>query len=401
MTQKYRYKLARYLRKIANRIASKGKNSGITFPDIGAEHLPKNAPRALIFFAAAGIQRLVEGKGLDDQIFKHHTIHGDAVAMVQELNRLGYIVDYCDLRKVIGKNVGWQKYKIVIDNWDNLRYASPVTDQVKIAFMNGMHWLFHNTAELERIRWFRERTGILIPANRQIPPILSDEYADYLTYYGNKLQGNSFSNKPSKYLINLCALYGPMPLYQKKNIAEARNKFMWIGGGGMIHKGLDVVIEAFVKLPEAELFIAGNLREEPHFWQWAEPILAKYANIHLLGWVDTTSAEFNATANQCIGAVFASAAEGGPASVARVLFNGQIPIVTPSSAVRAECLGYNIDGKTDKEMIESIISTVRQTMNLPELELKEKSDAIREYALKYHTREAFAQSFSNLIKHIT
>ena len=176
---------------------------------------------------------------------------------------------------------------------------------------------------------------------------------------------------------------------------------MWLGGGGLVHKGLDIVIETFRKLPEAELYIGGNLKEEPRFWEWVKPILAKHQNIHWLGWVDTTSPKFDAIADQCIAIVFPSCAEGGPASVARVFFNGQIPIVTPRSAVRGEFLGYNIQGNTSEEMIKSTISLTRTIMNLPDMELTAKSDAINEFARKYHTREAHRQSFSELITLVT
>jgi glycosyltransferase involved in cell wall biosynthesis len=396
-----RYTAARHLKKIANKIAPRMEaDTGISYPNIGAESLPKDAPRAIVFFAVAGIQRLVEGRGLDNPIFRHHTIHGDAVAIVKILNAQGYIVDYCDLFKVSGKNMDWNRYALIIDNWDNLRYVPAKSDQTKIAFMNGWSWLNQNIGELERIRWFKERTGIIVPSNRQIAPNFSDEHADYLTYYGPERQTEVFSPISQKFQINLCALCGPAPVYQKKDTEKARNKFMWIGGGGLIHKGLDLILEAFAKMPETELFIAGNIAEEPRFQKWAESILARNPHIHYLGWMDTTSPEFDTIANQCIGITYASCSEGGPATVARVLFNGQIPIVTPASFVRAEHLGYTISGQTDTEMIESIMTQVRKVLHLPKTELEEKSFAVSEFARKFHTREAFEQSFSDLIRNV-
>lgn len=398
--KKLRYQLARLVRKIANRIGPKQAVQGITYANIGAERLPMNAPRALVFFAIAGIQRLVEGKGLDDPVFKRHTIHGDAYAMVTELNRAGYIVDYCDLFKVSGKDIDWRPYSLVIDNWDNLRYAPQRPDLIKIAFINGMHWLFHNRAELERIQWFKDRTGIVVPANRQLPSVLSDQHADYLTYYGTQFQKNSFSEKPEKILLNVCSLQGDIPTFEKKNFEKARNKFILVGAGGMIHKGIDLVIEAFAEMPEAEIYIAGTLDSEREFWTWVKPTIEAHPNIKPLGWVDVTSQEFNDIANSCIGVVFASCSEGGPASVGRVLFNGLIPIVTRASNVRAETLGYLLEGSTAQELIESIKQRVREVMSLPEQELTQKSEAVRAFALEHHTREAFTQSFKQLIEHV-
>lgn len=393
-----RFRTAAVIRKIAGRISPKVRAEGITFEGIGSDVLPSDAPRALIFFAAAGIQRLVEGRGDDDPLFKRHTIHGDSVSMVKELNRKGYVVDYCDIWKKNGSEVDWSRYSVVIDNWDNLKYAPPKAGIVKVAFVNGNHWLFHNSVELERVRWFRERTGIVIPANRQLPSVLSDEYADFLTYYGTDFQLKHFSPKPEKFKMNLCALCGPAPEYRRKDVGASRKKFMFLGSGGAAMKGFDLVIEAFARMPDAELFIGGNLREEPRFWKWAEPILAKHTNIHELGWVDTTSPDFDAVSDGCVATVCLSASEGGPASVARLLFNGQIPIVTEASNVRSEHLGYRIKGASAEELITSTIEGVRRVMQLQESELRERSDACREFAVKYHTREAFRRSLSDLIE---
>ncbi len=340
---------------------------------------------------------MLDGRGMSDPLFARHTIYEDGVAMVQEFNRHGYVVDFCDAQKVTGKDVDWSRYAIVVDGINNLKDAPLVAGQKKIHFTTYIHWLTWNQAELKRIQWFKERTGILVPMNRQNPSIVSDEYADYLTYYGTQLQPDSYSPKPIKHLINLCGLCGPAPEYQKKDMAKARNKFMWLGGGGMLHKGLDIAVDAFRQMPEAELYIGGNLRDEPRFWEWVQPILAKHPNIHSLGWVDNTSPAFNAIADQCIGAVYPSGAEGGPGSVARMLFNGLIPIVTPAALVRAETLGYVIRDTTAADMIASTIEHVRTVMHLPEAELIERSDAVREFARTYHTREAFNESFGRLI----
>ena len=171
-----------------------------------------------------------------------------------------------------------------------------------------------------------------------------------------------------------------------------------ISGGGALHKGIDLVIETFCKIPEAELFIVANLKEEPKFYEWAKPILAKHKNIHELGRYDLTSKDFDSLADQCIGTVYLSAAEGGPGSIARVLHNGLIPIVTPTSFVRAEHLGYQVQGNSAKEIVGNTINRIRQVMNLSEKELLDKSDAVREFAQKYHTRAAFSKSFSDFIE---
>lgn len=391
-----RYSIARYLRKAAARITPTKDVSGITYPNLGIDRLPKNAPRALIIYAVSGIDRYVRGGWPTDPIFNKHTIYWESVEMVRLLNEAGYIVDFCDVWKPF--RVDWDRYALVIDNLNNLKDIPGTAKLKKIYWATNNHWLTWNAGELQRIQWFKDRAGIVVPMNRQMPNIASDEHANYLTYFGTKLQTDSFSPKSEKILINISSCF--VPPYQKKNLTEARNKFLLITGGGALHKGVDLVIEAFRNIPDAELFIISNLPAEPQFYQWAAPILAQHPNIHEMGWYDLASKEFDALADQCIGVLYLPSSCGGPGSVARVLHNGLIPIVTPTGFVRAEHLGYQVHGTTDHAIIDGAVECVREIMSLPDQMLQEKSDAVREFAKENHTREAFSRSFSTFIERL-
>jgi hypothetical protein len=389
-TEQLRFRTANILRKISKRILPE-QTKGITFPNIGAGKLPENSPRALVIFSTPGVQRYVEGRFDEkDPFFNKHTIYWETVEIVRQLNNHGYLVDYADNRAIFSGD--WNRYAIIIDGSDNLRYAPETSGQTRIHYATYIHWLVWNRAELERIAWFKERTGILVPMNRQLPNILSDEYADYLTYYGTETQANSFSPKPIKRQLNISAVF--VPQYRKKDIAKTRNNFLWLGGGGLVHKGLDIVMEAFVQTPDMHLYIAGNLREEPKFWRWASQLLSKHPNIHNLGWMNVGSQEFDTIAQNCIGTVYASAAEGGPGSIAQVLHWGLIPIVTKSALVRAETFGHIINGKTDRELIESTAKLVRTVASTSESELRSISDTVAQFARDTHTRPAYTKSLS-------
>jgi glycosyltransferase involved in cell wall biosynthesis len=399
LIKRLRYRLAQILRKVAGRVYPKGSalRSGI-FSDIGLSKLGPSAPRALIIYNTAGVERYVYGQ-FDEhgQFSNKHTMYWESVEMVKILNARGYVVDYADYR--IPYTGPWEKYSLVIDQMDNLKNAPTRPGLAKIQYATYIHWLVWNRAELERIAWFKKRTGITIPMNRQIPPIVSDEYADYITYFGTPYQADSFDKKPKRHQLNISAVYEPP--HKPKNISESRHNFIWLGGGGLVHKGLDIAMEAFAKVPEAHLYIAGDLKSESRFWKWAEPFLAKHQNIHMLGWMDVGGQAFDDIARRSIGIVYPSGAEGGPGSVAQALHWGLIPIVTKSALVRAETLGYIIQGSTDNEFIDSAAALVRTVMNTPEEKLREQSDAVVAFAQKYHTRKAYSESFSRLIDTIS
>lgn len=364
--------------------------------DIGKRFLPGNAQRALVIFSIEALPYFLKGKLDQFPNMTHHSRYWESAEIARLLTAWGYRVDYFHSKG--HPNIEWNKYDLVIDCLNNLKDAPAVRGQIKVYYSCGIHWITWNLAELNRTRMFHERTGIVVPTNRQLAPSASDEHADFMTYYGTDLQIQSFHPKPEKVQLNISSVFVPVP--KKKNIAKARNKFLWLGGGGMLHKGMDLILEAFAKMPQAHLCIAGDLEGELEFWGWAKTVLASHENIHYLGFMDVTSRPFEEIANECIGVIYASGAEGGPGSVAQALHFGLIPIVTPSSLVRAEVLGYLINGSTDTEIIQSAIERVKLVINLPEHELRQKSDAARAFALRYHTRPAYTESFEILLEKI-
>lgn len=394
-----RYRAARNLRRVAQRIYPKGTagNTSI-FSDIGLKELGPKARRALIIYTPAGIERYVRGQfDENDPFFNRHSIYWDSVEMVRQLNRHGYVVDYADSRAPFMGD--WNRYAIVIDQWTNLPNAPVVSGQTKVHYATFIHWLNWNSADLERMRWFKERTGLSTTMNRLLPTILSDEYADFVTYFGTDYQANSFDPKPVKFQLNISAAY--VPEYKPKNIAEVRKNFLWFGGGGFIHKGLDIAMEAFAKVPEAHLHIVGNLRGEPEFWKWAEPFLAKHPNLHTIeGWMDVASPEFGALAEKCIGVVYTPAACGGPGAVAQAIHWGLLPVVTKSGLVRAEIFGQIVKDPTEHNIINSTAEAVRNILSLSENDLRSQSKAVIDFAKENHTREASSRSFSALLDQI-
>lgn len=395
--QRIRYASARTLRRAANIIYPKpwGEPTNAVY-GLGKEYLPKDAKKALIIYNIAAIRYLAEGRLEAFPKFFKHTMYWESVEMVRLLNKHGYIVDYFDNRNPSG--IAWENYDLVIDEGNNLKDAPTIADQHRIYYATGCHWLFHNQAEMKRISDFQDRHGILIPANRQLPSIMSDNYAHTMTYLGTEFQARQFNSYLNKIPLNISSVIAPP--YQKKDLRMSRNRFLWIGGGGLIHKGLDLVIEAFAKLPQAELFIAGNIDDETRFAQWARSYTSSHTNIHLLGWIDVQSVAFAELANTCIASVYASCAEGGGGSVVQALHFGLIPILTPASTVRAEYLGYSITGDSGFEMIDSIRAHVQHIIGSSDIKLHGQSEAVYSFAREHHTRDAYRQSFEKLLKHI-
>lgn len=357
--------------------------------------------RALVVYVGEAIPWYVTGKLSEFPYLNSHSMWWESAEIVRLLNKHGYVVDWVGLgsQNVVDKAFDWNKYDLVIDAGENNLCKAPADkNRVKVYYSTGKHWLAANMAELLRIKMFRERHGILMPQDRMQGSNLSDECADYLTYFGNESQLQGYSPNAKKVSLDISSVYIPEP--QIKNIETARNQFMWLGGQAMIHKGLDLVVDAFSEIPDATLHIGAFMHTEPKFYEWLKPILEKNRNIIFHGSLNVASQRFAELAWNCIGTVYVSCAEGGPGSVAQLLHFGLIPVVTNSSNVRAEGLGYIVEGDSDVDIIEGIKQSVRKIIDGNKDELQKKCDAVQRFALAHHTRDAYSRSFDSLIKGI-
>ncbi|MCC3158794.1 hypothetical protein LJ737_16235 [Hymenobacter sp. 15J16-1T3B] len=389
-----RYRLSELLRKAADVTF---RPPGGEIHGIGQERLGPKAKRAFIKYSIYSIPYYIKGDPMQCPQINEHTMYWESAEMVRQLNERGYVVDYHHVHS--RAPINWELYDLIIDEGgslinmpENLRAG-----RTKIFYSSGNYWLFQNTAELKRIGDFHRRHGIFVSPERQAPPNYANEVADYMTYLGTDFQLRLFDRPALKHQLNISAVYEPD--YQRRNMAEARTKFVWLGSGGLLLKGLDLVVEAFAQMPELTLYIGGHAERETRFWSWLQPMLAKHPNLKYMGWVDVGSRKFADLAQQCLGTVYLSASEGGGGAVVQLAHFGLIPITTETSTVR-EGLATVIRSQEPSEIIAQTIKTVRELVALPEADLHARSEAAHAFAREHHTRAAYARSFAALLDRI-
>lgn len=386
-----RYRLSTALHQVASRLFM--PPGGGSIRDIGAGQLGPDAPRALIVYVLHVIPYYVAGKLDSAPMLNEHSMYWETVEMVRQLNERGYVVDFYDVS--CPEHIAWERYRVAFVQNARLAECPEKLPIKKVFYCTENYWAFQNLAEMQRLRSFHDRTGIWVAPERQTPVRFSDEHADFMTSFGTVFQQQYYHARPEKHLLNISV--AKRPAHVAKDVATARPNFLWMGSGGAILKGIDLVVEAFLGLPEANLYIAGAIEREPRLWNWLKPLLASHANLHYLGWVDVTTAEFAALANRCIGQVYPSASEGGPGAVAQLLHFGLVPIVTQSAAVRGAHLGWEIASEDPTEIIAQIRAHVSTTMMLDDNELSLRSAACQAFADEVHTRPAYAASFKVLL----
>lgn len=368
--------------------------------DIGTPLLPEGSKRALVIHRDEAIPWYLSGMLDHFPYLTRENMWWESGEMVRILNLRGYIVDYVDPGNGEALDrIDWDKYQLVIDGgMDNIARFKTREGQKKVLYASGEYWLNTAMNELSRVMRFALRNGIIMPAALQCRNSFSDETAQYLAYFGKDSQLKGYNGAWKGIPLDASTCLGPRE--RKKDLARARGNYVWLGAGGMLNKGLDLVVEAFARIPEATLHVFAPLEEEMRFFEWFKAFTGNCPNIVRHAFDSVASGELEETAWNSIGTVYAGSVEGAPGFLAQLLHYGLIPIVTRASCVREEELGHVIEAGDDREIIEGIIEQVGKMETASREELEAGSRRAREFALMHHTREAFTRSFENLLAQV-
>ena len=323
----------------------------------------------------------------------HHSNIWECRQIAETLLEAGYDVDVIESSNRYFEPK--KDYAAFIEHRSVLNRVAPLLnkDCLKINHIDCSHPVYNNYAEASRLLALQERRHATFPPRRFLSPFWAYENADYATVLGNEFTMSTYPalGKPMiRTPISAPFLY-PWP--QTKNIEACRRRFLWFGSGGLIHKGLDLVLEAFVKMPEMELFVCGPIDAEPEFAREFQRELRQTPNIKTIGWVDIAGPEFLTLAQQCLGIVSVSCSEGGCGAVITGMHTGLVPIVNRESSVDVGEFGVMLPSSG----IADIVAGIRTISDLSADELWDRSRAAWEHVRKHHTRERFAECYRGAV----
>jgi glycosyltransferase involved in cell wall biosynthesis len=279
-----------------------------------------------------------------------------------------------------------------------LERLTPFLDKecVKILHITGAHWLFQNSAEYARLLSLQQRRGVTLRPRRIVPPSLGIEHANYATTWGNEFTIGTFSYARKAILrlpVPSTSLY---PWSEDKDYSRQRKNFLWFGNVGMVHKGLDVVLEAFAQMPDYHLTVCGDVKNEEDFEATYHKELYQRSNIESVGWVDTDSARFKEITDKCVGVIHPSCSEGCSGSVVTCLHAGLIPIVSYESGIDVWDFGLILK----ESSVEEIIQGVKAISDLSAVTLKERSRKAWEFARAFYTKENYVACYSDFVTNV-
>lgn len=290
-------------------------------------------------------------------------------------------------------------YDLFVDVRLNLERLAPLLgpDCLKLMHIETAHCDFYNPAQLRRLQELEERRGIRLAPYKLLEPNRAIEHADAATILGNRATQATYAHagKPLWPVpISQPFLY---PFPAAKEFTTARRRFLWFGSGGLLHKGLDRVLEVFAALPDLELTVLGPIDREPEFARAFRRELYATPNIHTHGWIDVASPEFLVVAQRHLALVYPSCSEGQNGGAVTCMHAGLIPVLSRES-------GVDLDPDYGVTLVHSSLDEIRDRVRglaaRPPDELAAMSRSAWEWVRAHHTREQFARAYRQALLEI-
>jgi hypothetical protein len=336
---------------------------------------------ALVSYVTAPFK---EGSG--STLFTHV---GIPKLMVRALHELGYSVDVIEWSNTVF--TPRKDYSLFIGhagrNFE--RITSRLSQKcTKIYFSTGTYWEEHNRLEEQRFAWLEQRRGVRLPYDRWINSSeeRANEIADGIICLGNHAAKESYRKFPVVLHLNNATYDTTDSSAHEKDHHAARNGFLFLSSEGNVHKGLDLVLEAFSQ-PElqskAHLYICQKIR--PDFLSLYRRELEDMPNIHFIGHLNLRSAQFQELIQKCSFMIHPSCAEGQPGAVLDCIGHGLIPVLTRENHVDIDGYGFTLAAS-----IPEIADTVLRLSQLPAEECSRLAANTRQAAAQFSETEFFS-----------
>ena len=321
---------------------------------------------------------------------------GIAQAIPKALNELGYEVDIMRYNDLQSKPSG--KYDLFVGhmglNFEQISRQLP-PETIRIYFSTSLYWRECNVREAGRIYDLAVRRGYVLPPDRTI--LQSEDYAncvaDGIICLGNQDATGTYSQFPCVIGINNAAYPVTWHGWKDKDYEQGRRHFLFFSGGGSIHKGLDLLLEAFAGT-ELHLHVCQHIGAR--FGEVYRHELTECPNIHMHGYIPMRSVSFEALALQCNWVISATCGEGQPGAVIECMAHGLVPVLPAAANIDLGHLGILLPDCT----IDTIRRVTLDGALMSPTECCERSLATHKLTGDIYTPERFTEGFKSAVSAI-
>lgn len=221
-----------------------------------------------------------------------HSNYQESIAISEIFDGLGYVVDvfYQEDERLIN----YKKYDVIFGVGDPLENSFYCSDKnlIRIYYGLGRNVFINNNASIKRLENFYERhSKLLIKSARigkklwQMQTLLSDAIITLGNSVTRKSYSDFYDGKIFNLPVTLIKSFSYSNIINKRNISESKKNFLWIGGSGAIHKGLDLLIDFFSSDENSNLnlHICGPIKREADFFNfYKEKLFSKKTFIYMI-----------------------------------------------------------------------------------------------------------------------
>lgn len=323
-----------------------------------------------------------------------HTNRWECRNIAHIFSSFGYDVDAInwDNKKFLPS----RSYNVHFDISTNMaRFHSALPDTQRLLHVTESYPRFNNAAEARRVEEMERRTGVpYAPKRKMLEPDLFDsslEIADRISLIGNEVTLSTFPERFRDRITLVTPSSSTAFIKPPKALVPPSREFLWFNGAGAVHKGLDLTLEAFRKLPDLRLNVVGNAHEEEDFMRAYGNDLLHAPNITYYGWLRTDGRVFREVMERCCCFISPSCSEGISTSSATAMRAGLYPVISRNNGIDLppDC-GAWLEDCTAEE----IAQKAREVAKMPIGELRRQIWECQTTALNRYSRENFAKEMS-------
>lgn len=328
-----------------------------------------------------------------------HTNQVEARAMTEVLRDMGYNVDIANTR--YSGEPAAENYDLVIGSgacFEKL-LSRLRQENVSVCYLTESSPYFANPAELKRLRAFERRNGRLPSFERQSGNFLNLAALSRATAaicVGNSQTVSTYCDMFHKiYSIDVTGFTGAFTLDKNEKLPGNEKHFLWYGGAGPVHKGLDLCIEAFRELPEAELHIVGEAPEE--FYDFYREDLENRENIFYYGFLGKEDELFWNVCARCGWVISPSCSEGQSTSVITAMAAGMIPVCTRETGLDVEDYGGEWIAECSPEYL---VDKVKKLLEADGGNVRKRQQQAFEMVRKRHNIENYKKQLADIFENM-
>jgi glycosyltransferase involved in cell wall biosynthesis len=186
-----------------------------------------------------------------------------------------------------------------------------------------------------------------------------------------------------------------IPRPKEKNWAEAKTGFLFLASGSQVHKGLDLVLEAAQRLPQARVYVCSYFESEKDFCALYRRELFESPNVFPIGWTNIHSAKFQQLLAGTAFAILPSASDACPGSIVQAAHCGLIPVLSQWCGVSWPEARF-----ADALTVDAVRVAMEQCLAMSAEEVETLSTAVQQRVDRECSREAFRRRWEEILDEI-